>query len=149
MVKLRRFRDLEAANDVQGADLLELMTEFDNRTNTPEKFRSFMELITGLRGAQQRAMDIGADMAFPVAKEKGVGYADDVINLFRDSELAEAGAKKLGLQDGAEQITIGELRKKDAALTAIYEKRFFPDGASDDTVIYHTGEGVKAYDNPT
>ena len=149
MVKLRRFRDLEAANDVQGADLLELMTEFDNRTNTPEKFRSFMELITGLRGAQQRAMDIGADMAFPVAKEKGVGYADDVINLFRDSELAEAGAKKLGLQDGAEQITIGELRKKDAALTAIYEKRFFPDGASDDTVIYHTGEGVKAYENPT
>ena len=36
MVKLRRFRDLEAADDIQGTDLIDLMSEFDNRTNSRE-----------------------------------------------------------------------------------------------------------------
>ena len=145
MAALKRFRDLDAAEDIQGAALTELFEDFDRLTNTPTKFRAFMELITNLRQIQQDSMDIGADMAFPVAKEKGVGYSDDTINLFRDKAKADAGAKKIGLEDGSEEITIGELRKKDPVLTAIYEKMYFPGGAPDNTIIYRVGEGVKAY----
>jgi|10_taG_2_1085330.scaffolds.fasta_scaffold05557_5 hypothetical protein len=157
MAKIRRFRDLDAAEDIQGAALTELFEDFDRLTNTPAKFRAFFELVTNLREIQQDKMDIGADMAFPVAKEKGVGYSDDTINLFRDKKKAEAGATKLGLEDGSEEITIGELRKKDPVLTAIYENMFFPQGhvdpktgkeergAPDNTIIYRVGEGVKAY----
>jgi hypothetical protein len=149
MVKLRRFRDLDSAEDIQGADLSDLFEDFDRLTNTPEKFQDFMELITKLREVQSSKMDIGSDMSFPVAKEKGIGYADDIIDLFRDKKKADKGAKKIGLEDGSEEITIGELRAKDPVLTSIFERMYYPGGASDDTILYRVGEGVKAYENPT
>ena len=57
MVKLRRFRDLESAEDVQGADLGDLFESFNDKFgSTPEKFRAFMELVSNLREIQDEAL---------------------------------------------------------------------------------------------
>ena len=150
MVKLRRFRDLEAAEDVQGADLTDLFFAFnDQYGDTPEKFRAFMELVTGLREAQEKALQMDADMSFSVAKEKGIGYSDDVIHLYLDKTKAEAGIKKLNLEDGSEPhpLTLGELKEKDTKQAQLFAKRFKV--TDDSTPIYGVGEGVKSYMNPT
>ena len=149
MVKLRRFRDLESAEDVQGADLGDLFESFNDKFgDTPGKFKAFMELVSNLREIQNTALKMGADMAFPVAKEKGVGYSDDVVNLYRDPEKAKKGMAKLGLETGEpHSVTLGELKQKDKVLAGLYAKRF---GLTDDSQnIYLAGEGVKAYENPT
>lgn len=151
MAKLNEFLELDAATDVESLALISTMEKLQTQTGTPKQFKAFLITVSTLRKMQEDSLKLGADMAFTVAKEKGVGYSDDVIDLFyKDGKnRAIEARRKLGLlnPENVESVTMGELKEKDADLAKIYQQAYnIPD---DNAVIYTAGEGLKAYFNPT
>ena len=151
MAKLTEFKELDAATDLESLALISDMERLKTATGTPKKFKAFLTNAATIRRMQEDKLQLGSDMAFTVAKEKGVGYSDDVINLFyKDGKKRAIEARrKLGLlnPEDVESVTLGQLKQFDADLANIYQKAF--DVPDDDALIYDAGEGLKSYFNPT